>query len=131
MKTKTIEQTVVFDASPREVYRALVESKRHAAFTGARASITNKRGGKMSAYDGYVSGELLVLRPGKRLVQTWRSQTWPRGRAESILDIRLEPLGKKTRLTMIHSGVPPSLAKGFTSGWRSSYWKPLTNYLRK
>src|ERR1700694_3409767 len=113
MKTRTIEQTVVFDASPREVYRALVESKRHAAFTGARASIANKRGGKMSAYNGYVSGELLVLRPGQRLLPTWKSQTWPRGRAESILDIRLEPLGKKTRLTMIHSGVPPSLAKGF------------------
>jgi activator of HSP90 ATPase len=132
MKTTTIEQTVTFDAPPRDVYEAYVDPKRHAAFTGAKASL--KPGGKMSAWDGYVSGEFLLLRPGKRIVQTWRSMSWPKGAAESILDIRLVSKGKKTELTMIHAGIPvrpASLAKGFTTGWYTSYWKPLRAYFKK
>lgn len=30
----------------------------------------------MSAYDGYVKGEMLVLWPGKRVVQIWKSITF-------------------------------------------------------
>lgn len=134
MKTKTIEQTVTFDASPRTVYETYVDTKRHAAFTGAHASLSPKPGSKMSAWDGYVTGEILLLRPGKRIVQTWKSMTWPKGAAESILDLRLAPKGKKTELTMVHSGIPArpaSLAKGFTTGWYTSYWKPLAKYLRR
>ncbi len=134
MKTKTIEQTVRFDAPAREVYEAYVRAKHHAAFTGAKASSTPKPGGKMSAWDGYVRGRYLQLIPGKRIVQTWKSQTWPRGADDSILDLRLKSKGKKTELTMVHSGIPAkpsSLAKGFTSGWHTSYWKPLATYLKK
>jgi activator of HSP90 ATPase len=134
MKTKMIEQTVTFDATPREVYSAYVDAKQHAAFTGAKASLQAKPGGRMSAWDGYVSGRMLLLVPGKRIVQTWKSQTWPKGATESILDLRLGRKGKKTELTMIHSGIPArpaSLTKGFTTGWYTSYWKPLEAYLKK
>jgi activator of HSP90 ATPase len=134
MKNKTIEQTVQFDAPVGEVYKAYVDARRHAAFTGARASSVPKHGGKMNAWDGYVRGEFLLLIPGKRIVQTWKSQSWPRGADDSILDLRLKSKGKKTELTMVHSGIPAkpaSLAKGFTSGWHTSYWKPLAKYLKK
>lgn len=134
MKTKTIEQTVTFDASPRDVYRAYVDAKQHATFTGEKASLQAKPGGKMSAWDGYVSGEMLVLRPSQRIVQTWKSMNWPKGAAESILDIRLLPKGEKTELTMVHSGIPAtpaSLAKGFTTGWYRSYWQPMRAYFKK
>jgi activator of HSP90 ATPase len=131
VKTKTIEQTVTFDARPRVVYDLYVDAKKHAAFTGARASLVKKPGGKMRAWDGYVSGVMLLLEPGKRIVQTWKSQTWPKGRPESILDIRLKPRGKGTELTMIHAGIPTaSLAKGFRSGWHTSYWKPIARHLK-
>jgi uncharacterized protein YndB with AHSA1/START domain len=134
MRTRTIEQVVVFDATPRRVYDALVDAKQHSALTGARATLQRKVGGKMSAWDGYIHGEMLVLRPGKRIVQTWKTASWPRAHAESILDLRLKPKGKKTELTMVHSGIPAkpaSLAKGFVGGWRSSYWVPLRKYLER
>jgi uncharacterized protein YndB with AHSA1/START domain len=134
MKTKTIEQTVAFDASPRQVYDIYVDARKHAAFTGARATLANRIGGKMSVWDGHIAGEMLVLRPGKRIVQTWKTEGWPRGAAESILDIRLVSKGKKTELTMVHSGIPSkpaSLAKGFTTGWHSHYWDLMRKYLKK
>jgi len=134
VKTTTIEQTVRINAPARDVYDAYVNAKRHASFTGAKASSIPKPGGKMTAWNGYVSGRFLLLDPGKRIVQTWKSRSWPRGADESILDLRLKSKGKKTELTMVHSGVPAkpaSLAKGFTSGWHTSYWKPLASYFKR
>src|ERR1700687_2286857 len=100
MKTRTIEQVVVFDATPRQVYAALVDAKQHSALTGARATLKRKIGGKMSAWDGYIHGERLVLGPGNRIVHTWKTASWPRALEKSILDLRLKPKGKKTELTM-------------------------------
>ena len=49
MNTKTIQQTINFDASPREVYALLMESKKHQSLSGEKATINNKVGGKFSA----------------------------------------------------------------------------------
>jgi uncharacterized protein YndB with AHSA1/START domain len=133
MKTKTIEHTVLLPGSPKRVYDAYVDAKKHAAFTGARAKIAKRASGRMTAWDGYIDGEMLVLQPGRRIVQTWRTQNWPAGAVESILDIRLKPKGKNTELTMVHSGIPASpasLAKGFRTGWHSHYWVLMRKYLR-
>ena len=37
MDTKTVKQTVTFKASPHDVYEALMDSKKHAKFTGDKA----------------------------------------------------------------------------------------------
>lgn len=34
--TKTIEQSVTFNASPHDVYEALMDSEKHSQFTGAK-----------------------------------------------------------------------------------------------
>lgn len=131
MKVRTIRQTVTLQAPPAVVYRALTDSKRHAAFTGSKAKIPKRAGGSMSAYGGYISGTVLGLWPGMGLLQTWRTTEWPKGAPDSRLEIRLAPAGKGTRLTMIHSEVPASRAASLTSGWKAYYWAPLRRYLRK
>ena len=104
MKVRTIRQTVRLQASPAVVYRALTDSKRHAAFTGSNAKIPKRAGGRMSAYGGYISGKVLGLWPGMGLLQTWRTTEWPKGAPESRLEIRLAPAGKGTRLTFDPAG---------------------------
>jgi uncharacterized protein YndB with AHSA1/START domain len=37
MKTKTLQQTVLFKASPRQVYDMLMDSKKHQSLSGQRA----------------------------------------------------------------------------------------------
>jgi len=56
MKTLTIKQTVIFNADPPEVYEALLDEKKHARFTGGRAVIGRKVGGKFSVFDDYQIG---------------------------------------------------------------------------
>jgi uncharacterized protein YndB with AHSA1/START domain len=66
---KTIRQSVTIKASPRAVYEALMDSRKHAAFSGAPAQISRRPGGKFTAYGSYISGVNLELVPGKRIVQ--------------------------------------------------------------
>ena len=77
MKTKTIRQSITFKASLHEVYEALMDSRKHARFTGAQARISRKAGGKFTAYDGYIEGVNLNLVPDKKIVQSWRGSDWP------------------------------------------------------
>jgi len=43
--SKDINQTVVFKTTPHEVYEALMDSKKHAAFSGGAAKISRAIGG--------------------------------------------------------------------------------------
>jgi uncharacterized protein YndB with AHSA1/START domain len=131
VKVRTIRQAVTLQASPAAVYRALTDSKRHAAFTGSRAKIPKRPGGMMTAYNGYISGKVLGLWPGIGLLQTWRTTEWPKGAPDSRLEIRLAPSGKGTRLTMIHSEVPASQTARYAGGWKAFYWAPLRRYLTR
>ncbi|MBI3232331.1 MAG: SRPBCC domain-containing protein, partial [Candidatus Doudnabacteria bacterium] len=56
-----------------------MDSKKHSAITGGAASISRKIGGKVSAYDGYISGKNVELVADKKIVQTWRASDWEDG----------------------------------------------------
>ena len=47
---KTIRQSVTFKATPHAVYEALMDSRKHARFTGDAASISRKVGGTRLAF---------------------------------------------------------------------------------
>ncbi len=44
MKTKSIKQKISFNASAHDVYETLMDSKKHAMFTGGVAKISRKVG---------------------------------------------------------------------------------------
>jgi uncharacterized protein YndB with AHSA1/START domain len=131
VKTRTIRQRVKFPSPPEIVYQALTSSAHHEAFTGAAAHFPVELGREMSAYGGYITGTVLGLFPGRGFVQTWRTTEWPDGCEDSRLEVILEPVGKGTRLTMIHSRLPIEFAPIYARGWRLHYWKPLRQYLEK
>ena len=124
-KTGTIEQALLVNAAPLEVFRALAEPARHSAFTGARATGAARPGGRFTAFDGYIDGTYLVVVPGKRLSMRWRTRAFPRGARASRLDFVLKPEGAGTRLTMTQRNLPPSQVEKYRKGWIANYWNPL------
>ncbi len=131
MKTKTIHHAVSVQATPKEVYDALMNSKRHAKFTGARANINQKVGGAFSCYDGYITGINLELDSGKRIIQAWRATNWPKG-TYSMVTFKLSQAGKgKTKLEFTQVGVPADDYEDKNQGWKQHYWKPLKAMLEK
>jgi activator of HSP90 ATPase len=130
MKTKTIRQTVEFKAGPEEVYDALMDSKKHSKFTGAKAAVSRKIGGKFSVWDGYAEGENLELLEGKKIVQTWRASDWPEG-AVSKVTFTFARAKKGTKMTFTQTGVPDDFVEDIKQGWKDFYWAPMKGMLDK
>ena len=129
--SSSIHQEVVFKASPRRIYRALMDSKQHEAFTAnGAAKISRKIGGEFYCHGGYVTGRNIELKANRRIVQAWHFKNWRPG-LYSIVKFELKKARGGTRLVLDHTGIPPGHVGHLTSGWKARYWKPLRKYLAK
>jgi activator of HSP90 ATPase len=127
---KTIRQTATFKASPRAVYEALLDSRKHAAFTGMPARIDRRPGGRFTAYGGYLEGVTVELVPNRKIVQFWRSRNWPRYHYSTVT-FALAPVRGGTRLRFTQEGFPNNDYSAKRSGWISSYWEKIKKFLER
>ena len=130
-KITMIRQQIILQASPEEVYTALLDPNKHSEFTGSKATGEAEVGGEFTAWDGYISGKMLELEKGKRIVQEWVTTEWPEGYPPSRLEFTLKEVDGKTELTMIHSNIPADQEEELKQGWTDYYWEPLKNYFEK
>ncbi len=90
-----------FPASPEEIYRAWLDSQGHSKMTGSPARVGSKVGEEFEAWDGYIHGKNLELEPGKRILQSWRTEEFDPSEQDSLLEIVFEPakMGPKSPST--------------------------------
>lgn len=128
MKTKTIKQKILFKASAHDVYEALMDSRKHAKFTGGSAQISRKAGGKFSIYDGYATGKNIEIIEDKKIVQTWRASDWEEG-DDSEVTFLFTPAKNGCALEFIQRNVPIKHYSSIKKGWTDFYWKPMKEML--
>jgi activator of HSP90 ATPase len=126
-KSITIHQEIEFNATPQQLYDALLDSKQFAEFSGRPAEINREVGGAFSLFKGHIIGRNLELIPNERIVQAWRVVTWPEG-AYSIVRFELKPQGSGTRVVFDHIGFPEGLHDHLAAGWEENYWSLLKKY---
>lgn len=119
---KTIKQKVRFAASPAEVYGALVSSREHSAITGQRAFIGRRAGDAFTTDGGRVSGRIVDLAPGKRIVQAWRTREFPEGVFSMAAFVLTRTPHGGTELVLTHRGVPKALIPRVEASWKKNYW---------
>ena len=131
IKTKTVRQSVTFRASPHKIYEMLMDSRKHSKFTGGKARISRKVGGRFSIFDGGLHGTNLKLVRDKKVVQSWRCamKGWPKHHF-SKTTFALKKTKKGTRLVFTQSGVPASFYKDIYNGWKEYYWQPMKEMLK-
>jgi activator of HSP90 ATPase len=118
------------NATPAKLYALFMDSAKHTAATGMPAKISNKPGGKWSAFGGMILGKNLVLIPNRMVVQTWRSSEWKKADPDSILIVNFEKLaGGSAQVDLVHVGIPSYDHDGVTQGWVKYYWEPWKAYL--
>lgn len=131
MATKTLRQTRTFNASAKDLYEILMDSRKHSKMTGAPAKIVAKAGGKFTAFSGELEGKTLELKPNKKIVQSWRSSDWPEGHY-SRASFSFSTAGKgKTKLIFVHTGIPADDYEDIKQGWITYYWEPMARMLEK
>jgi len=122
----SIHQEVTIDASPAAVYGVLTTSDEFARMTGGRkADISRDIGGAVSLFGGDIEARNVELKPGKRVVQAWRSKAWPEG-VHSIIRFELAPAGKGTKLVFDQAGHPDDAQAMLEGGWPKMYWEPMS-----
>jgi activator of HSP90 ATPase len=127
---KTIRQTVDFDAPPHDVFEALMDAKKHGAFTGDTATINRRVGGTFSVFGGYATGKTLRLEKDKVIVQAWRSTDFGKDDPDSKAMFHFSKKGDGTRLIFVQSDVPDAISDDIKQGWIDFYWNPLKDYLK-
>jgi len=129
MKTEFTVSTNL-PASPEKIFRAWLSSEGHSAMTGSTAKVEPRVGGKFTAWDGYITGKTLELKPYSRIVQAWRTSEFPDQSPDSRLEILLEAVKDGTKLTLIHSNIPDDQADSYEGGWDDNYFKPMKDYFK-
>jgi uncharacterized protein YndB with AHSA1/START domain len=122
------EIATTLPAKVEKVYRAWLDAGEHAAFIGGAAEISPVEGGEYDIWDGYITGRTLRLDPPHRILQSWRTNEFPEGSPDSLLEVRLEPDGTGTRLTLVHSEIPDGQGPQYEEGWKEHYFTPMQAY---
>jgi uncharacterized protein YndB with AHSA1/START domain len=131
METKTIHHEVTFSAAAQEVFEALMNDKKHAAFSGAPAQVDRKAGGTFTCYGGHLEGTTVELKENERIVQDWRAEGWPKGHYSRVT-YTLTPLadGRNTLLVLDQTGVPADKFEDINKGWHTHYWLKMAIFFR-
>jgi len=131
LKFGIIEQTVRFEASPADIFDALLNPIKHTEFTGSPATTSRRTGARFTAWDGYISGKNIRLVKNAKIVQEWKTTEWPKDYPPSRLEFTLNAKNGETELKMIQSRVPAEQVEDYRKGWYDSYWNPLKKYFEK
>ncbi|MBI5224333.1 SRPBCC domain-containing protein [Candidatus Micrarchaeota archaeon] len=131
LKFGKIKQTEFFDASPIEVYLAIIDPKKHSEFTGAKATCQAKVKGKFTAWDGYCFGENLELIEGKKIVQSWKTSEWPIGYPPSKIEFEFKQEKGGTKMIFTQTNAPKEQIQDYKQGWIDNYWEPMKAYFAK
>lgn len=119
------EISVDLPVSAAHLYDAWLSSAEHSAFTGGKAMIDARVGGRFTAWDGYIEGETLELEQGKYIVQSWRTGEFGEDAADSQIEVAFVDFDGGVRLTLKHSNLQPGDGKKYTQGWEESYFAPM------
>ena len=126
MKTASIKLSITVPAKPGEVFAALTEPRRIAAWSGQKGKVAAKVAGTFELFDGWVKGTVLEFKPGKRLAHTWLPGDWPADAEESVVRYTLTPSGEGTKIVLEHSDFPNATEKkNHKSGWKEFVLDPL------
>jgi activator of HSP90 ATPase len=129
LMAKSIHLEEDFKCRAQRIYEALLDAGQFRAFSGGRAAeIHREAGGAFSLFDGHIVGQNVELVVNRRIVQAWRSASWPEG-IYSIARFELLEQGAGTRVIFDHTGFPSEKAESLESGWNENYWSPLHKFL--
>ncbi len=130
MKTKILHQSFVFEAEPHEVFEALMDSRKHAAFTGAKAKIGRHAGDSFSVWDDWATGTNVEIIPDRKIVQRWRGADWPKDHYSQVM-FELKKVDRGTRLDFTQTEIPDAFYDEIAQGWKEWYWQKLQVYFAK
>ncbi len=114
----TIQQTYEMNATPEEVFDALVNPEVIQDWSGDEAKMNDQVGGKFSLWGGQMFGINTEVVKNKKLVQDWGYDQWD---ILTKVTFIIKANGNKTTVDLLHENVPEKSLKSITEGWNTYY----------
>jgi activator of HSP90 ATPase len=114
----TIQKTYEMNATPEEVFEALVNPELIQNWSGDEAQMSANVGGTFSLWGGQMFGVNLEVVKNKKLVQEWSYEQWADA---SKVTFTIKTKGKKTIVELIHEDVPEKSVNSISDGWDAYY----------
>ena len=121
-----IQQVYLINASPEQVWQALVDPIEIEKWGGGPVKMSDKVGAAFSLWDGDIWGTNTKVEPEHLLVQDWYGGKWEK---PSEVSFTLEKEGNGTKVTLLHTEVPDKEIASFEEGWNEYYLGSLKEYL--
>jgi hypothetical protein len=131
MKKEAIRVSSMVPTAPTTLYLDWLQSDQHGAMIGSTAKVDPQVGGEFSTLNGSVSGKLLALDLGRRIVMSWRSTTFPKDAADSRVELTLEAIGGSSRVTVLQTEIPEGLGTACKQLWEERYFAPMRAFFSK
>jgi len=131
MTRESIVLATELPVEPEALFAAWLDSRAHAAFTGAPAQIDPQVGGVYTAWDGYIQGRTVALEGSRKIVQAWRTSEFADSDADSVVELVLKPGGLGTRIVLRHTEIPAGQGQKYAEGWQDFYFTPMAAYFGK
>jgi activator of HSP90 ATPase len=96
--------------------------------TGGEAKSKPVEGTEYTAWDDYITGTQLELKPNAFIKQSWRSIEFNDNDTDSIVEITLEDTAKGCKLKLHHYNIPEGQGKRYENGWIEHYFEPMESY---
>lgn len=124
MTRESIVLATELPVEPEALFAAWLDSRAHAAFTGAPAQIDPQVGGVYTAWDGYIQGRTVALEGSRKIVRSLahlRVRGQRRRRSWSWCSSR-RPLH---RIVLRHTEIPAGQGQKYAEGWQDFYFTPM------
>jgi uncharacterized protein YndB with AHSA1/START domain len=113
---------IMIDAKPETIWPFLTQSDKHVLWNGTVAEIDARPGGVHRVLVGgkhQAAGEYLEVVPQERLVFSfgWDQEGHPIPPGSTTIEITLHPEGDKTRVRLVHRGLPEDAVSDHSHGW--------------
>jgi uncharacterized protein YndB with AHSA1/START domain len=113
---------VVMDASPATIFPFLTDPAQQVRWMGTEAALDPRAGGGYSVlvqgrHPGV--GEFIEVVPDRKVVFTfgWDEPGHPIPAGSTEIEITLTPEGDKTKVRLVHRGLPDDAVADHTHGW--------------
>lgn len=120
---------MLLPATPKQLMPLLTDQEQIAIWSGEAAVFEAKEGGKVSLFDGWMSGVIQKI-TDKELSYTCTCSDWPEGTNASLVQYTLKQEGEQTAFVLEHKGLPDEdEVKSQKAGWLDFFCTPLEDYL--
>jgi uncharacterized protein YndB with AHSA1/START domain len=129
MGIESLSVSAVVPATADRVYASWLDTAEHSRMTGGeRVRVEARVGSDYSARDSHVTGKILELEPGRRIVQSWRTTDFRSSHPDSRLELHLRDVPGGCEVMILHTEIPQGLAAKYEDLWRTDCLLPMARY---